>query len=73
VDSGTFIVENITRGSLTVPGRGITAVPAAAIGSAPGLAGTAGIQPQLNVDALTQWAQGISGAEAAADLIAATS
>jgi PPE-repeat protein len=51
----------------------VGAAPAAAISSAPGLAGTAGIQPQLNVEALTEWAQGISGAEAAADLTAATS
>jgi PPE-repeat protein len=51
----------------------VGAAPVAAISSAPGLAGTAAIQPQLNVEALTEWAQGISGAEAAADLTAATS
>jgi PPE-repeat protein len=51
----------------------VGAAPVAAISSSPGLAGTAAIQPQLNVEALTEWAQGISGAEAAADLTAATS
>ncbi len=30
--------------------------------AAPGLAGTAGIQPQLNVDGLLEWAQTVSGA-----------
>ena len=30
--------------------------------ASPGLAGTAGIQPQLNVDGLLEWAQSVSGA-----------
>ncbi|WP_326498517.1 hypothetical protein [Mycobacterium sp. Aquia_216] len=38
----------------------------------PGLAGTAGIQPQLNADLLLQWAQSVSGADlAGADLAGA--
>jgi PPE-repeat protein len=44
------------------------AVSAAPVAAAPGLAGTAGIQPQLNVVGLTEWAQGFSGADLAAGL-----
>ncbi|SOX55252.1 PPE family protein [Mycobacterium ahvazicum] len=47
-------------------GLGAAAAPLAA---SPGLAGTAGIQPQLDAPALLQWAQGLSGVDvAAADL-----
>ncbi|CQD07931.1 PPE family protein [Mycobacterium lentiflavum] len=36
------------------------AVAAAPLAASPGLAGTAGIQPQLNVEGLIQWAAGLS-------------
>ena len=42
----------------------------AALSSSPGLAGTAGIQPQLNADGLAEWAQTVSGVDFAADLAA---
>jgi PPE-repeat protein len=41
-----------------------------ALSSSPGLAGTAGIQPQLSVEGLTEWAQTLSGADLAADVAA---
>jgi PPE-repeat protein len=37
-----------------------------ALSSSPGLAGTAGIQPQLNADGLADWARSLSAGEAAA-------
>jgi hypothetical protein len=52
-------------------GLAAAAPAASALGSSPGLAGTAGIQPQLNVDGLLAWAQTVSGADVAADLAVA--
>jgi PPE-repeat protein len=50
---------------------GLAAAPAAAaLGSSPGLAGTAGIQPQLSVEGLAEWARTVSGVDLAADLAA---
>jgi hypothetical protein len=76
--SGAVVVVNsgaiITGPALTpiAPSGLAAAAPAAsALGSSPGLAGTAGIQPQLNVDGLLAWAQTLSGADVAADLAVA--
>ncbi|HEY0227167.1 MAG TPA: hypothetical protein VGC05_12425, partial [Mycobacterium sp.] len=56
----------------TIAAAGGGAAPASfgvptGLSASPGLAGTAGIQPQLNVEGLAEWAQGLSGA----DLVAA--
>ncbi len=51
---------------------GLAPAPAAsALSSSPGLAGTAGIQPQLDVDGLLEWARTISGADLVADVTVA--
>jgi PPE-repeat protein len=51
---------------------GLAAAPAAtALSSSPGLAGTAGIQPQLDVDGLLEWARTVSGADLVADVTVA--
>lgn len=55
---GTVTVATVTP----IPGSSSTlAAPLGGLAS-PGLAGTAGIQPQLNVDGLLEWAQTVSGA-----------
>jgi PPE-repeat protein len=61
---------SITNVFGTVTVATVTPIPSSpgAVGAAlgglvsPGLAGTAGIQPQLNVDGLLEWAQTVSGA-----------
>lgn len=64
---GTVTIATVTP----IPG------PSSALGAplgglaAPGLAGTAGIQPQLDVDGLVEWARTVSGADLAADLAGA--
>ncbi|WP_082953508.1 PPE family protein [Mycobacterium sp. E3251] len=59
---GTVSVATLTP----IPGpSGALGAPLGVL-AAPGLAGTAGIQPQLDVDGLLEWAQGISGADVAA-------
>ncbi|WP_326498529.1 PPE family protein [Mycobacterium sp. Aquia_216] len=47
------------------------AVAAAPLAASPGLAGTAGIQPQLNAELLADWARGLTGVDFAADVTAA--
>jgi PPE-repeat protein len=49
-------------------GLAAAAPAASALSSSPGLAGTAGIQPQLSVDGLLELAHTVSGADLAADL-----
>ncbi len=63
---------NITITPVTpiVPGTS-GGLAAAAASSPPGLAGTAGIQPQLDVDGLLEWARTVSGAGVPADVAAA--
>ncbi|OBB67175.1 PPE family protein [Mycobacterium sp. 852014-50255_SCH5639931] len=64
---------SITNVFGTVSIASVTPIPSsssalgAAVGglASPGLAGTAGIQPQLDVDGLLEWAQTISGADLA--------
>ncbi|WP_324291115.1 PPE family protein [Mycobacterium sp. Aquia_213] len=55
---GSVAVASVTP----IPGSSSTlAAPLGGL-AAPGLAGTAGIQPQLNADELLEWAQTVSGA-----------
>ncbi|OBH88635.1 hypothetical protein A5678_15800 [Mycobacterium sp. E2733] len=49
----------------------VLGVPALGGLASPGLAGTAGIQPQLNVDELLEWAHTVSGADQAGALAGA--
>lgn len=50
---------------------GLGAAPAAGmLSSSPGLAGTIGIQPQLDVAGLAEWARALSGGDLAAEAIA---
>jgi PPE-repeat protein len=56
---------NVALASVT-PAAPSSAVGAAPLAASPGLAGTAGIQPQLNAEGLTRWAQGLAGVDAAA-------
>jgi PPE-repeat protein len=59
---------SIATAAPAAPGGALAAAPLAA---SPGLAGTAGIQPQLDAPALLEWARGLSGADVvAADLAA---
>ncbi|ORB71230.1 PPE family protein [Mycobacterium scrofulaceum] len=62
--TGPTVVTPVTPTSSTP----LAAAPAA---SSPGLAGNAGIQPQLNAEALAEWARSMSGGELATDLAAA--
>jgi hypothetical protein len=62
--TGPTVVTPVTPTSSTP----LAAAPAA---SSPGLAGNAGIQPQLNAEALAEWARPLSGGELATDLVAA--
>ena len=66
--SGTVTVT-ITPVTPIVPGTS-GGLAAAAASSSPGLAGTAGIQPQLDVDGLLEWARTVSGAGVPADVAA---
>ncbi len=63
--TGTVTVT-ITPVTPVVPGTSGGLAAAAGAGSSPGLAGTAGIQPQLNVDGLAEWARTVCGADVAA-------
>lgn len=54
-----------------VPGTSGGLAAAAGAVSSPGLAGTAGIQPQLNVDGLAEWVQTVCGADVTADVAVA--
>jgi PPE-repeat protein len=67
--TGTVTVT-ITPVTPVVPGTSGGLAATAGVCSTPGLAGTAGIQPQLNVDGLSEWARTVSGADLAADLAA---
>ncbi|MCV7410780.1 hypothetical protein AWC05_02335 [Mycobacterium florentinum] len=54
---------------IATPSGGLVAASAAApTAASPGLAGTAGIQPQFDVGALMEWGPGIDGADLAAGL-----
>jgi PPE-repeat protein len=65
--SGASITNSLGAVAYTAPSMG--AIPGVApLSSSPGLAGTAGIQPQLNAEGLVEWARAISGADLAADL-----
>ncbi|CQD22104.1 PPE family protein [Mycobacterium lentiflavum] len=62
-------VVTVSSAATPIASSGAVAAPAAApVAASPGLAGTAGIQPQLSLEGLAQWAQGISGADLAAGL-----
>ncbi len=65
---GTVTVATVTP----IPSSS-SALGASALGglATPGLAGTAGIQPQLDVDGLLEWARTVSGGDLAADLAGA--
>ncbi|MEE6136502.1 PPE family protein [Mycobacterium sp. 050128] len=60
------VVSITTTPIAAASSSGVGAAPAAA--ATPGLAGTAGIQPQLNPAGIAQWARGIVGADLAAGL-----
>ncbi|WP_142393477.1 PPE family protein [Mycobacterium sp. 4858] len=60
--SAAAAVPSASTGAGALPGAGV-------LSSSPGLAGTAGIQPQLDAPSLLQWAQSLSGAEAAAGAV----
>jgi PPE-repeat protein len=71
----------VTQGTLTAvplaaPSGPTLAAPTASglgplgLAGSPGLAGTAGIQPQLNADLLADWARGLTGVDLAADAAA---
>jgi PPE-repeat protein len=64
------ITNSLGTVAYTVPTAGLPGALAATspLSSSPGLAGTAGIQPQLNAEGLAEWARAISGADLAADL-----
>ncbi|CDO85748.1 hypothetical protein AWC29_10940 [Mycobacterium triplex] len=70
VISGTYtIAPAVTPVAPAASASGLGAASAATgVGSSPGLAGAAGIQPQFDVGALMQWSQGINGADLAAGL-----
>jgi PPE-repeat protein len=71
VNTGTVITGPAAIAPIApiAPSASSGLVPAAGVlSSSPGLAGTAGIQPQLNVDGLLGWAQTVSGVDIAADL-----
>jgi PPE-repeat protein len=67
--TGTVTVT-ITPVTPVVPGTS-GGLAAAAASTSPGLAGTAGIQPQLDADGLLDWVQTMSGAGLPADVAAA--
>ncbi|MCV7409252.1 hypothetical protein AWC05_25670 [Mycobacterium florentinum] len=62
--AGTTITNLAGTVAYTTPSAGVPAA-VAALGGSPGLAGTAGIQPQLNAEGLGQWARALSGADLA--------
>ncbi|OBI22606.1 MULTISPECIES: PPE family protein [unclassified Mycobacterium] len=65
---GTVSVTTVTP----IPSSSSASGAPVAVGLAsPGLAGTAGIQPQLNVDELLEWAQTVSGADLTGNLVGA--
>ncbi|WP_118915511.1 PPE family protein [Mycobacterium shigaense] len=73
INSGSIITGTAVT-PVTPVASSSGAVAAAPAAAAPSLAGTAGIQPQLDAPALLEWAQGLSGADvAAADLAGAVS
>ncbi|UXA07787.1 PPE family protein [Mycobacterium sp. SMC-2] len=63
----TNVFGTVTIASATPIPSSSGAVGAPALGglAAPGLAGTAGIQPQLDVDGLAEWARAVTGGELA--------
>ena len=69
--AGATIINSLGTISYVTPSAPASSsgfAAAAAASSSPGLAGTAGIQPQLSVEGLAEWARAISGADLAADL-----
>ncbi|WP_025736385.1 PPE family protein [Mycobacterium genavense] len=65
---GTVVINAVTSIAPASAGGLGSAVAGTGASASPGLAGTAGIQPQVDVGALMQWSQGISGADLAAGL-----
>lgn len=58
----------LTNAAGTVSYTSVPAIPGlAALSTTPGLAGTAGIQPQLNAEGLADWARSLSGVDVAAE------
>jgi PPE-repeat protein len=71
INTGAVITGPAVTPVVPSASSGLAAAPAAAaLGSSPGLAGTAGIQPQLSVEGLAEWARTVSGVDLAADLAA---
>jgi PPE-repeat protein len=72
--AGATIANFTGAVAYTAPVAPVTSASAApvlaALSSSPGLAGTAGIQPQLSVEGLAEWARAVSGVDLAADLVA---
>jgi PPE-repeat protein len=68
--AGASITNSLGTVAYTAPTSALPGALAATapLSSSPGLAGTAGIQPQLNAEGLAEWARGISGADLAADV-----
>lgn len=65
------VTVTITPVTPVVPGTSGGLAAAAGAVSSPGLAGTAGIQPQLNVDGLAEWVRTVCGADVVADVAVA--
>ncbi|CQD16006.1 PPE family protein [Mycobacterium lentiflavum] len=62
VNTGTIITGPTVAPVAATSSGAAGALPVlAGLSSTPGLAGTAGIQPQLNVDGLLEWAQTVAG------------
>lgn len=62
--AGATITNLAGTVAYTTPSAGMPAA-VAALGGSPGLAGTAGIQPQLDAEGLGQWARALAGSDLA--------
>jgi PPE-repeat protein len=62
--AGATITNLAGTVAYTTPSAGMPAA-VAALGASPGLAGTAGIQPQLDAEGLGQWARALTGTDLA--------
>ncbi|BBY22269.1 hypothetical protein MSTO_24740 [Mycobacterium stomatepiae] len=62
--AGATITDLAGTVAYTTPSAGMPAA-VAALGGSPGLAGTAGIQPQLGAEGLGQWARALAGSDLA--------
>ncbi|MEM6106274.1 PPE family protein [Mycobacterium sp. 050272] len=73
VDAGGATITNL-QGVVSITTTPIASASSSSVGAAPaaaatpGLAGTAGIQPQFNPMGLAEWVRGLSGADLAAGL-----